>query len=527
MMRTLILIYLACCSAVVNAAAVDFDRQSITIALAQEPPSLDTTRATDLVSFFVLGHVAEGLVRYDQAGHLVPGVAASWEITDTAIEFTLRETARWSDGSSITADDFVYAWRLINDPAYAAPYAAIMYPIRNAEKVQRGALPTSALGVKAISARLLRVELEAPCGYCISLMVHATFFPIKADFHRTHGSRYGAEADHLLYNGPFKLVEWVHGARLRLVANPEYWDKGNITLREIKVDYITEDTRTKLNLFRDDAIALTRLGAETVDDALAQGQRLRTFVSGGMAFLRFNMAPDRLTADVRIRRAIAQVFDPDEFVNRVIGIPGYRAAHSFFPSWVQGAERPFIEEYPPSPVTLDPNAARQQVMLATAGKSPELTLLTVTSPTGARIAEYFQGLIQSRLGIEVKVDQQILKLYLEKNRTGDFDLALSSWYPDFDDVVTFADLLGSWNANNRGGYVDAGYDEQLGILMRAAAPATRMAAAAELQRIIQRDVPVLPMAETGSAYLQHPRLRGVVRRVLGADPDYTYARVLP
>jgi oligopeptide transport system substrate-binding protein len=53
-----------------------------------------------------------------------------------------------------------------------------------------------------------------------------------------------------------------------------------------------------------------------------------------------------------------------------------------------------------------------------------------------------------------------------------------------------------------------------------------MKAAAELQSIIMDDVPLIPMAETGSAYLQHPQLKGVVRRVLGADPDYTYARVV-
>ncbi|XOV88869.1 MAG: peptide ABC transporter substrate-binding protein [Pseudomonadota bacterium] len=527
MKRLLTLLVAFCWHTVADAAAVDYDRQAITIALAQEPPSLDTTKTTDLVSFFVLGHVAEGLVRYDQAGHLVPGVAASWQVSDTAIEFMLREDARWSDGSPVTADDFVYAWRLVNDPANAAPYAAIMYPIRNAEQVQKGELPVSELGVTAIDARRLRVELEAPCGYCISLMVHATFYPVKAAFHRAQGADYGARPANLLYNGPFMLVDWVHGARLKLIANPDYWNADAIVLREINIDYITEDTRTKLNLFRDGAIALTRLGAETVDDALAQGLRLRTFVSGGMAFVRFNMAAGRLSADPRIRRAIAQVFDPEEFVNRVIGIPGYRAAHSFFPSWVQGAERPFIEEYPLPPRELDLEGARALVTAATGGQKAELTLLSVTSPTGAKIAEYFQGLISARLGLDVRVDQQILKLYLEKNRSGDFDLALSSWYPDFDDIVTFADLLGSWNANNRGGYKDALYDEQLGILMRASEPGRRMAAAAELQRIIFRDVPVLPMAETGSAYLQHPRLRGVVRRVLGADPDYTHARVVP
>jgi oligopeptide transport system substrate-binding protein len=157
---------------------------------------------------------------------------------------------------------------------------------------------------------------------------------------------------------------------------------------------------------------------------------------------------------------------------------------------------------------------------------PAINLLTVTSPTGAKIAEYFQGLLQQRLGLEVRVDQQIFKLYIDKAQRGSYDIALSSWYPDFDDVVTFADLLASWNPNNRGGYRNTEYDQALQTLMRSPDRLARMTAADRLQHIIRRDVPVLPMAETGSAYLQHPKLRGVVRRVLGADPDYTYAEVI-
>lgn len=506
--------------------AVDFDTRTITVALLQEPPNLDTTQTTDLVSFFVLGHVNEGLVRYDRRGQVVPGVAASWSVMGTEIEFRLRRDARWSDGSPVTAHDFVYAWRIINDPASAAPYAAIMYPIRNAEKVQKGELPVSRLGVTAVDDHTLRVELESPCGYCISLMVHAAFYPVREAFHRAQGDQYGAEAGHLLYNGPFALTEWVHGSRLTMRKNPAYWNRDAIRLDEIRVGYITEDNRTRLNLFRDNRIALVRLGAETVRDALEQGLRLKTFVSGGMAFLRFNFDEARLTSDYRIRRALQLVFDPNEFVNKVIGIPGYRPAHSFFPSWIQGVGDRFIAEYPPEPVALNESRARALVSEVRQERDiATLTLLTVTSPTGAKIAEYFQGLIKQKLGIDVKVDQQIFKQYLDKSRRGEFDIVLSSWYPDFDDIVTFADLLASFNPNNRGGYTSEEYDRHLSVVMRNPDRRARMDAAAELQRIIREDVAVLPMAETGSAYVQHPRLKGVVRRVLGADPDYTYAYI--
>ena len=136
------------------------------------------------------------------------------------------------------------------------------------------------------------------------------------------------------------------------------------------------------------------------------------------------------------------------------------------------------------------------------------------------------GLLKQHLGLDIKVDQQTFKQYLEKVNRQEFDLSLASWYPDFDDVVTYADLLASYNDNNSGKFDDPEYDRILQILTGSDDPKTRMAAANELQKIIQEQVAVIPTAETGSAYLQHPKLRGVVRRVLGADPDYTFARVV-
>jgi oligopeptide transport system substrate-binding protein len=521
-----LLLLLLCLSAMGD--AVDYENQSITVALTQEPPSLNTLQMTDLVSFFIVGHTGEGLVRYDRRGVLVPGVAASWEITDDSILFHLREDAKWSDGSGVTADDFVFAWRGVNDPLEAAPFAAIMYPIRNAERIQNGELPKEQLGVHAVDSHTLRVDLENPCGYCLSLMPHGTFYPIQQKFYQQAGQKYGAEPEHLLSNGAFEVAEWVHGSRLRLRRNMQYWDSQAITLNEINIGYITEDNRTRLNLFVDGKIALVRLGAETVTDASSQGLRLRTFPSGGLSYLRFNMADERVTRHQKLRQAIQAVFDPEVFVNKVIAIPGYSPAYTFFPRWLRGARGKFSEEYPVPPRKVDVVRGRALIseLRRQQGELGSIALLTVASPTGAKVAEYFQGLLKQSLALDVRVDQQTLKQYLVKSRAGQFDIAISSWYPDFDDIMTYADLQASWNNNNRGKYANAEYDRLVRVLQSASEPELRMNAAARLQDILIEDVPVLPAAETGSTYILHSRLKGVTRRVIGQDPDYTYARVV-
>ncbi len=530
MLSKSIIVFLLFFPCLASADAVDFDRQAITIALTQEPPNLNSIRMTDLLSAFIIGHVNEGLLRYDRRGRIAPGVAKSWESTSEKIVFHLRQDAKWSDDSTVNAHDFVFAWRRVNDPQVAAPFAAIMHPLKNAEKVQNGELPVEALGVKAIDEFTLEVMLERSCGYCLSLMTHGTFFPVKEAFFQAQGGKFGAEVEHLLYNGPFMLTQWTHGSSLAMSKNPYYWDAASIQLNEINMDYITEDNRTRLNLFRDGRIALARLGAETVRDASNQGLRLKTFVSGGMAYIWFNHDQDHITSNLKIRKAVQLVFDTNVFVNKVIAIPGYKPAHTFFPSWLNGVSRKFSQEYPPQVIKPDLKRALQLVAEAKQEMGleslPELTLLTVTSPTGAKIAEYFQGLLNQTLGLKVKVDQQTFKQYLEKSRSGQFDIVLSSWYADFDDIVTFADLLASWNPNNRGRYVNVEYDKWFRILQGSVDLKQRMDAAAHLQQIIIDDVPLLPTAETGSAYVQHPKLKGVIRRVLGQDPDYTFARVV-
>ncbi|MBT4163033.1 MAG: peptide ABC transporter substrate-binding protein [Gammaproteobacteria bacterium] len=522
------LVFLLTVSLTSLASPVDAERQWIRLAMTQEPPNLNSMRSTDLVSYFLLGHINEGLLRYDRRGRLIPGVAESWQVEADRITFKLRADARWSDGTAVTAHDFVFTWRKVNDPVEAAPFAAIMYPIRNAEAVQRGELPLSELGVYAIDDRTLVMELERPCGYCLSLMPHGTFFPVKASFYEEQGARYGSEATHLLANGPFVLSEWVHESRLTLKKNPNYWNSEAIQLNEIEIAYITSDNRTRLNLFRDGQIAFARLGSETVKDAVDQGMRLRTFLSGGIAYVWFNMREGRATTNLALRRAVQAAFDANEYVNQVVAIPGYKPTTTLFPSWLKGTDGRFVDEYPPPDFeqgTRQVNALMAQAQLEL-GEIPPLTILTVSSPTGAKVAEYFQGMLKQSLGIEALVDQQSFKQYLNKSRQGDFDLGLSSWYPDFDDLVTYADLLGSYNANNRGRFVNREYDEWLEVLQRSVDPKERFGAAAEMQRIIVEQVPVLPTAETGSAYLVHPKLKGMIRRVIGQDPDFTYARVV-
>ena len=502
---------------------------AISLALSSEPPQLDSTRATDQVSGQVLGHVMEGLLRYDADNRIVPGLADRWQIDGLEARFRLRETARWSDGSPVTAHDFAYAWRTALAPATASEYAFILYPIKNAEAVNRGELPLEALGVSAVDDRNLVVQLERLTPHFEKLVAFPTYLPIKQAFRARVGERYGADAETMLYNGPFMVAEWVHGASLRMERNRHYWDQQRIRLNTIDFAYITSDVNALLNLYKDGKVATASLNAEALEDALRQRWKLKRFSDGSVFFIEFNHRPKRLTANRNLRKAIQLVTDPAELVYKVIKLPGTIPGESLFPVWLKGERGYFRQEHPAPAHGVDVPRAREHLALAAQELGienaawPPLVLLSGDNPASNKQSEYFQEAYKARLGLEVKIDRQIFKQRLAKMIAGEFDMVLAGWGPDYADPLTFGDLFASWNKNNRGEYVNPQLDEWVRVAQSSPLPPRRMEAFAAIQDIIYDDAVILPNYERGSVYVRDDRLKGVVRRAVGTDPDYTNA----
>jgi oligopeptide transport system substrate-binding protein len=503
----------------------------IRLAISQEPPQLDSTRGTDSVSAFVVGHVKEGLTRYGKNGEIVPGVARSWRVEARRATFRLREEARWADGKPVTARDFVFAWRTAVDPRTASEYAFILYPIKNAEAVNRGRLPPAALGVSARDDHTLEIELEKPCGYFLGLTAFTTYLPVREDFYASRPGRYAADASDLLSNGPFVLTRWVHGAALTLEKNPLYWDAGRIRIDRIEIPYITSDANARFNLFKDGKVdVLETIGRDELELAQAERFRMKSFADGSLYFMEFNHREGRPTASWNLRKAIQLAFQPKEYVSRVVGIPGSRPGLSLIPQWMPGRERAFRKEYPLEPARPDLAAARRHLEAAKAelgGTIPPLVWLTGDTPGAAREAEYFQRVLATRLGIELRIDKQIFKQRLAKMTAGQFDIVSAGWRPDYADPMTYADLLASWNENNRGRYRSARFDALIRRAQATADPKERMDAMAAAERIAFDDVAVLPLYERTLIYVHSRRVDGIVRHQIGPDPDYTFATVEP
>ena len=510
-------------------SGIDVAAKRIRIVLKAEPPNLNSLRATDNISAFILSHVMEGLVQYNERNEVVPGIAERWQLRADGATFWLRRSARWSDGKPVTARDFVFAWQQAVNPATASSYAFSLFPIKNAERINRGEMALDALGAKAIDDYRLEVTFERPCSYFLGLTAAMTYMPVREDFYRAKSQRYAADMNDLLYNGPFVLSRWDHGAHLTLDKNPSYWNAQKIRLHRIDIPFITGDIPAGFNLFLEGSIALAQLNAETLSVATERSTPIALFDTSAFYFLEFNFRDGRITKNAHLRRAIQAIFSSEQLVNKVIALPGVRPGVSLFPAIVKGQERGFREENPPPRMAPDIQLARRELELAKREldlrELPPLVLLANTSSIAWKQANYLQQLLSAGLGIDVRIDMQMFKQQIAKMQQGEFDIALAGWGADFDDAITYGDLMASWNDNNRGEYKNSAYDALVRIAYNNSDRATRMAAFSEMQQIIFKDVPILPLYEHAEIYAIDPRLHGVGRLLFNGDLDFRYAYV--
>jgi len=513
-----------------NADAVDPTTRTITSFLRTEPPQLNSSLATDQVSGMILGHVMEGLLRYDENNQLAPGVAQRWQVNRDGATFWLRPEATWSDGVAVTAHDFVFAWRVALDPKNASEYAFILYPVKNGKAINSGEAPVETLGVTALDDHTLVVEFERPLAYFDKLVAFSTYYPIREDFYNATDGSFGSDAATLLYNGPFVISRWVHGASLLMEKNPHYWNADRISIDRLDFAYITSDANATLNLFKDDKIAYATLLAENLNNALEQDWHIERFMDGSVFYIEFNHRDGRPTANVNLRKAMQLATDSAELVYKVTKLPGYLPGESLFPIWLKGVNGFFREEYPAPVAQLDLTQARIYLEKARqelgVSEIPPLVMLTGDNPISSIQSEYYQQVFRKNLGLELKIDKQIFKQRLAKMLSGEFDMVLAGWGPDYDDPLTFGDLFASWNLNNRGRYNNPQLDEWVAVAQTSQDPKTRMDAFGQIQQILFDDAVLLYNYERGIVYVTNPQMQGLVRRAVGPDPDYTNVTII-
>ena len=469
-----------------------------------EVGTIDPARASSQMDGRLVTSLFEGLLRFNEQGEPEPGCALEPVISADGREwtFSIRPEAKWSDGSPVTAQDFVTSWNRVVSPALAADYAEVFTLIEGgAEVMARKAEQIS--GLKAPDDRTLVVRLVNPVPYFKGLAAFMSFCPVHTAALAKHGRAYW-KPENIVCNGPYQMVEWRLNDRIRLVKNPHYWDAANVQMATVDVLPIG-NANTAINFFltgEADLIMDKGLIPNSIADQLKTKPYFRSKPFLGTWFVRFNVTQkNKPWADARVRRALTMVIDRERIVNVVTRL-GEPAATTMTP--------PGIGTYT-APAGLSRNAEAARQLLAEAGYPggkgfPVLNYLYPSQfPSDNGIAIELQSMWEKELGIKVSLQRQEYKVYLDSQKSLDYDLSRSSWVGDYNDPNTFLDCFVSGGGNNRTGWKSPEYDQ----LLSAAAAEPDADARNELLRkaeqiLVENECPVIPVYHYVGVQFYHP-----------------------
>lgn len=486
-----------------------------------DPGSIDPHKVSGDWENRVVGDYLEGLVTEDPETKPIPGQAESWEISEDGLVYTfhLRDGIAWTDGTPVTADDFVFAFQRLMDPATASEYAYLQYPIKNAEAINSGEITDfSQLGVRAIDEKTLEITLEAPTPFFLDALTHYTAYPVPKHLVEEHGDAW-TEMENIVANGPYKIVEWLPGSYVRSEKNEDYYDAENVQIDEVYY-HVLDDLAAALNRYRAGEFdILTEFPADQyqwLQENMPGQAHVEPFL--GVYYYVLNQEKPPLD-DVRVREALSISILRDVIGPDILGtgeLPAY--------GWVPPGTGNYVENaYNPEWASLpyEDRVARAQELLAEAGYGPDnplnLQLRYNTDDNHQRIAVAIAAMWEP-LGVNVELFNSEVAVHYDALRAGDFQVGRAGWLLDYNDPSNTLDLLKTgiqqgdginWG-NNYGRYSNEEFD----ALMDQAATEQDLVARgeilAEAERIAMDEFAAIPIYWYVSKNVVSPKIEGFV-----------------
>lgn len=450
----------------------------------------------------------EGLVNVDPVDlHPTPGVALSWDVSDDGRIYTfhLRNNARWSNGDSVTAKDFVFSYKRVLSRNLGAPYADRFYHIKGGEDYHKGNIDDfSQVGVVALDDYTLQIQLREPVPYFIAMITGMAWFPV----HEGTILKYGqidqrgtawTRVRNMVSNGPFQLKNWDISHQLVVERNPYYWDNESVRLNEIHFHPISDDTEERAfrsgQLHITNAIPLPKIASYKGTPYLRLAPYFATYAYA------FNTKKVPFN-DKRVRHALSLALDRKSIINNVTK-RNEEPAFSFVP--------PGTSAYRTT-AKLEENVERAKQLLAEAGYPngegmPPIKILYNTADSHRSIAEALQYMWEKNLNIRVELVNQEWKVFLKARTGSDFDLFRLGWVGDYLDPNSFFEIYTSQSANNMSGWANADYDTYVAQANNMLDQVKRFEYFDKAENLLMDELPILPIYFATVAYLVQPSVK--------------------
>lgn len=495
--------------------------------LERDPKTLDPQLLKNHASIELAGSIWEGLTRIGKNGEVIPGVAKDWKVDGKKWTFTLRDNAKWSDGTAVLAQDFYLAIKRAMSPETMAKYAYMTYYIKNAEAFNKNKIKDfSNVGVKVIDDRTLEIELETPTVYFASILAFPTYFPVPSKIYENIKENYGLKAEKMLFNGPWIVESWSDNSKIIVKKNPNYWNKKAIKIDILKYVMVA-NTSTAGIMYRNKEIDITKINEDQLLEFKTK-EDLVSFNDGSVWYLEFN-TKHRVFKNKKIRKAIALAIDRKTLVEK-IRKDGSSPARSFVPFGFPGKDKTFREDFG-AELFKDDDIKIAKKLLSEGLKEIrhygkiKFTLLCGSEDRAVKEAQYYRKELSEKLEIDVLLEPVKFQTRLKKMKNKDFDVVSTGWKYDYGDPMTYMDLWISEGENNYTSWATKYYDDLIGEAYGSSDKKARMEAMAEAEKFLLEEFPIIPMFFRNKNYLIKPNIKGVVKRAIGQQIDFYWASV--
>lgn len=492
-------------------------QQTIVINNGGEVSSLDPQKIEGVPESNVILNLLEGLTTTDNNGHVVPGVAESWQSEQGKIwTFTLRSEAKWSNGEPVTAADFVYSWQRLVDPRTASPYASYLQyaHIDNIDAILAGKKSPDQLGVKALDDHHLQVTLSEPVPYFVALTTHTSLKPVNRKAVEQWGEQW-TQPGHYVGNGAYTLSDWVINEKIAVKRNPQYWNNRQTVIENATFLPITSES-SDVNRYRSGEIDMTNSALPpelfpTLKKTLGQQVHISPLLCTFYYELNNKRPPFN---DSRVRTAVKLTLDRSIITDKIMG-QGQIPAGGFTPPFIEGAE---LSQPEWMSLTQQQRNEQARKLLAEAGYSSDkplsFRLLYNTSDVNKKQAIAAASMWSKSLGAKVALDNQEWKTMLDTRHQGNYEVARATWCSDYNEPSTFLNAMLSNSSSNTAFYKSAKFDALMAKSL-SVSDKERAAVYQQAERQLDQDSAIVPVYYRVSARLVKPWVGGFT----GKDPQ--------